>query len=135
MSTGNTNYPTRDAPYIRPETLESAQEVGEKWRSGCQCGRAGLCIRCLAAAEIERLHAEASSWKAVAHDHSERLKVITAERDRMKAMLKQLAGECARCDGSGTMLVPDEPAPDWANREKVPCDECADIRAALGEAS
>lgn len=70
-------------------------------------------------------------WRAVAHDHSERLKVVTAERDRMRAMLVKLAGECAECGGSGEART-DTGMP----RDVVDgCPDCADIRAAIGEAS
>lgn len=53
------------------------------WRAGCECNRAGLCFRCQAAAEIERLQkqlalAESSArqmhdaWNAACHDLAER---------------------------------------------------------------
>lgn len=33
----------------------ATDEPADYWRSGCECNRAGLCYRCRAAAEIERL--------------------------------------------------------------------------------
>lgn len=164
MSTGPGNIPERDAP-----------SIGEVWRAGCECNRAGLCYRCLAAKEIERLkgHAielhtlgqaaanraddaerECESWRAVAHDHSERLKLLTTEGQQlaherdclvervagMRAMLVKLAGECAECGGTGTRHV-SYGGDGYGGRcaaqadAEAPCEECADIRQAIGEVS
>jgi hypothetical protein len=37
---------------------QATEERADYWRSGCECARAGLCYRCRAAAEIERLERE-----------------------------------------------------------------------------
>ncbi len=34
---------------------QATEGRADYWRAGCECARAGLCYRCLAAAEIERL--------------------------------------------------------------------------------
>jgi len=36
----------------------------ERWRAGCECARAGLCYRCRAAKEIERLQKESRTYRA-----------------------------------------------------------------------
>lgn len=93
MSTGPGNIPTRDAPYITPETLERAlspmhvANLLERLH-GPWLPESVDRDRKQAAEAIERLQdqvrkldadaaaerAEKESWKAVAHDHSERLK-------------------------------------------------------------
>lgn len=65
---------------------------------------------------------------------------ITAQRDRMLAMLRKLAGECAECHGSGTKSVSyggdgyGDRCAAQADGEAA-CEDCADIREAIGEAS
>lgn len=85
----NLRSPERDAPYIMAETLDEAKRTtcdGLVGNCCLQTGHRGDCLdeRTRGGAEIKRLHMELASWKAVAHDHSERLKVITADRDRHK---------------------------------------------------
>lgn len=90
------------------------------------------------AIRVSELEKELSSWKAVAHDHSERLKVLGAERDRMRAMLLKLAGECAECHGRGFTYGDDGVTgrgPDDRDPTQYHCEDCADIREVLGEAS
>lgn len=38
--------------------LPTETESADRWRAGCECARAGLCYRCQAATEIERLQRE-----------------------------------------------------------------------------
>jgi hypothetical protein len=57
------------------------------WRAGCECARAGLCYRCLAAAEIERLEREREGWASVAATRNVNIALIAEERDRLRAAL------------------------------------------------
>lgn len=216
MSTGP-NYPTRDAPYVTPATLDAAKnnECRCDWRgwapgyhhAGCPAfdaadvggwgvrfinmrlpinrgyvvtqGTPTMCVHGVQLASGDgykpcgacfllmagRFDPELRT-EAVAHDHSERLKIITAERDqllkdiesgfmpgayarlsslqlaerqrdRMRAMLRKLAGECAECNGRGYTFSDDGITgcgPDDREPTREACADCADVREAIGEA-
>lgn len=86
------------------------------------------------AIRVTELEKEVSSWKAVAHDHSERLKVLAADRGRMRAMLQKLAGECAECRGRGYTFSDDGIVgfgPDDREPTRESCSDCEDIREVL----
>lgn len=44
--------------------LTTDRESPDYWRAGCECNRAGLCYRCLSAAEIERLQKAVRTYRA-----------------------------------------------------------------------
>lgn len=50
----------------------------DHWRAGCECARAGLCYRCRAAAEIERLYKALAKANAH-HEHFERESYLRAD--------------------------------------------------------
>jgi hypothetical protein len=40
------------------------EQSADHWRAGCECARAGLCYRCRAAHEIERLQKEVRVYRS-----------------------------------------------------------------------
>jgi hypothetical protein len=62
-------------------------------------------------------------------DHVAAIIEVTEERNDMKAMLLELAGECAECGGTGSVQCGDDPT---GKPAMFPCDACWDIREAAG---
>ena len=79
-----------------------------------------------AADEIEQLRTEVASWKAVAHDHSERLKVIgvnhdIAVQDVLRLVVAIRAYVAARLDGRGEL------AAHWWTLQNIAKEFVADV--------
>jgi hypothetical protein len=86
------------------------------WRAGCECNRAGLCFRCQAADEIERLNdvdaKQASTLQIAADMGQENLRVMD-ERDELRLALASACTLLRRWRKRESDLIEPGTGEDW----------------------